>query len=196
MDKDLQTLQFDIDLAELAAVQQILGATDKEFRQAYHRALSRTAVTLNKLGRQLVRDELKARSIKSIRARLQKFRLKKSGNALDELRLWFGLNDLPISRLKGKVNRIGSKRTPKGAMFTPSSSKLSSQSYPNAFVAKLGNGRSIYSRLGKSRFPIKEESIPIKNALQVEIEDQIFAQVPEIFLRHFSLDLKGRVASR
>ncbi len=196
MDSNLQALKFDIDLDELHAVQQMLGATDKEFNQAYNRALSRTAVTLNKLGRQLVRDDLKAQSIKSIRNRLQKFRLNKSGKAFDELRLWFGLNDLSVGRLKGKVTRLGTKRKPAGAMFTPASSKLPTYRNDKAFIARFGKRRSIYSRVGKTRFPIKEGELPIQEAIQVDIEDQIFAQVPEIFLRHFSLDLKGRVSRR
>ena len=63
-----QNLLFDIDLEELEAVKLMLGGTDKEFRQAYNRALSRTAVTLNMLGRRLLRDELQARNLKIGRA--------------------------------------------------------------------------------------------------------------------------------
>ncbi|HHY0435716.1 TPA: phage tail protein [Vibrio parahaemolyticus] len=189
-------LLFDIDLEELEAVQLMLGGTDKEFRQAYNRALSRTAVTLNMLSRRLLRDELQARSIKAIRNRLQKFRLKKSGKALDELKLWFGLNDMPVSKLKGRVRRVGTKKSPKGAVFTPASSALSHQTYSDSFVARIGKRKSIFTRKGQARYPVKEETVPINEAIHVKIEDEIFDQIPDIFLKHFITDLKGRVAQR
>lgn len=191
-----QNLLFDIDLEELEAVKQMLGGTEKEFRQAYNRALSRTAVTLNMLGRRLLRDELQARNMKAIRKRLQKFRLRKSGKALDELKLWFGLNDMPISKLKGRVRRLGTKKSPLGAEFKPGSSSLSSQMYSDSFVARLGKRKSIFTRKGQARYPVREETIPINDAIHVKIEDEIFDQIPEIFLKHFITDLKGRIAQR
>ena len=174
----------------------MLGGTDKEFRQAYNRALSRTAVTLNMLGRRLLRDELQARNLKAIRNRLQKFRLKKSGKALDELKLWFGLNDMPISKLKGRVKRIGTKKSPNGAEFKPASSSLNHQMYPDSFVARIGKRKSIFTRKGKARCPLREETVPINDAIHVKIEDEIFDQIPDIFLKHFITDLKGRIAQR
>ncbi|EPZ5431763.1 phage tail protein [Vibrio parahaemolyticus] len=191
-----QNLLFDIDLEELEAVKLMLGGTDKEFRQAYNRALSRTAVTLNMLGRRLLRDELQARNLKAIRNRLQKFRLKKSGKALDELKLWFGLNEMPISKLKGRVKRIGTKKSPNGAEFKPASSSLNHQMYPDSFVARIGKRKSIFTRKGKARYPVKEETVPINDAIHVKIEDEIFDQIPDIFLKHFITDLKGRIAQR
>ena len=191
-----QNLLFNIDLEELEAVKQTLGGTDKEFRQAYNRALSRTAVTLNMLGRRLLRDELQARNLKAIRNRLQKFRLKKSGNALDELKLWFGLNDMPISKLKGRVRRIGTKKSQNGAEFKPASSLLNNQVYPNSFVARIGKRKSIFIRKGKARYSVYEETVPISDAMHVKIEDEIFDKIPEIFLQHFITDLKGRIAQR
>ena len=191
-----QNLLFNIDLEELEAVKQTLGGTDKEFRQAYNRALSRTAVTLNMLGRRLLRDELQARNLKAIRNRLQKFRLKKSGNALDELKLWFGLNDMPISKLKGRVRRIGTKKSQNGADFKPASSLLNKQVYPNSFVARIWKRKSIFTRKGKARYPVYEETVPISDAMHVKIEDEIFDKIPEIFLQHFITDLKGRIAQR
>lgn len=191
-----QNLLFDIDLEELEAVRQMLGGTEKEVRQAYNRALSRTAVTLNMLGRRLLRDELQARNMKAIRKRMQKFRLRKSGKQLDELKLWFGLNDMPIGKLKGKVKRLGTKKSPAGATFSPAASSLGLQTYSDSFVAKLGKKKSIFTRKGKARYPVREETIPVNDAIHVKIEDEIFSRVPDIFLKHFTTDLKGRIALR
>ena len=186
-------LNFDIDPQEIKAIQKILGANEEQVRKAHNRALSRTAVTMKSLGTKLVRDEMKVKSLKALRQRFQTFRVSsKNKKQLDELRLWFGLNDVRLSDLKGRIARIGSKKKPKGAKFTPAGSG-DVTTYDDAFVAKVRGRRSIWARKGKRRYPIGEKKVAINDRTQVLIEDEVFSQLPEVYLKHFETDLKGRI---
>ncbi|WP_154179661.1 phage tail protein [Vibrio furnissii] len=186
-------LFFDIDEEEIKAIQKIIGATDEQVKKAHNRALGRTANTLKSLTNKLVKDEMRVRNLKALRQRFQSFRVKASGkNQLNELRFWFGLNDLKVSDLRGRMARIGSKKKPKGARFRPHGN-LPEQVYGNGFVTKVRGVRSIWARTSKRRYPIKEQTVPIADNVQVMVEDDIFERLPEIYLRHFEVDLKGRV---
>ncbi|MEZ9525718.1 phage tail protein [Enterovibrio norvegicus] len=184
-----QNLRFDIDTKELIAIADQLEATEAQLEAAYNRALKRTAVTVRSLSNKLIRDKTQAKSLKAIRKRFQHYRL--TSSRFDELKLWFGLNEMSVGALKGRHKRLGTKKKPKGAMFTPKGD-MGAQTYDDGFVARLYNRRSIFARKGERRFPVKEARVPISDALHVAIEDEIFDQLPEIFLRHFESDLKGR----
>jgi len=194
--KNNQNLIFDIDLDELEAIRKQLDATPKEVTKAYNRALSRTAVTIKKLSQRMIKDELQVRNTKILRQRLQQFCVKKSGKGLDELKLWFGLDPFSVGSLKGRTKKNGSRKKPNGATFTPSSPALSSQMFSKGFVAKFSKSKSVFIRTGKGKNAIKEAKIDVDNALQEKIEDEIFDKLPEIFLKHFETDLKGRIAIR
>ncbi|GAA03228.1 hypothetical protein [Photobacterium leiognathi] len=189
-----ESLLFNIDLDELNAIKQSVGATQLEMEKAYGRALSRTSVTINKLALQKLRQVLEPRQLKHLRKRVKQFRVKQSG--MDELKLWFGLNDIQISKLKGTSRRLGSRKKPQGAVFTPRSSHLTKITSPDGFAVKAFGKKSIFTRVGKGRWPIKEERIDIHKAAHWQIEDEVFALLPEIFIRHFTTDIKGRVAIR
>ncbi|CAG9000661.1 MAG: hypothetical protein CENE_02661 [Candidatus Celerinatantimonas neptuna] len=191
-----QNLIFDIDTDELKAIKQMFGANERDMRKAYNRALNRTAVTVQSMSARLLKDELSARKLSAVRARLRHYRLRADGPALSGLKLWFGLNDMPVSQLKGTIRRLGSRKNPDGAQFTPSAQELSARTFRDSFIAKLGSRRSVYHRKGRKRFPVSEDVIAISDALHVRIEDDIFDQLPKIFLHHYTTDLKGRVAKR
>ncbi|WP_459781269.1 phage tail protein [Photobacterium sp. R1] len=195
MNNNPQQLLFNIDLDELAAIQQIVGATESQVKVAYNRALSRTARTVRSLANKKIRDDLQVKSLKAIRKRFQQFRLRSPSKQkkLDELRLWFGLNEMPVGYLRGRIKRKGTRRNPLGAVFTPKG-KMQAQHYEQGFIVNRYNRRSIFTRKGESRFPIQEARVPVSDALHTTIEDEIFDQLPDIFLRHFETDLKGRVA--
>lgn len=193
--KKNQNLMFDIDLDELKAIQSLIGANTTEMLKAYNRALSRTAVTIRKLSLKMMKDSLQAKNAALIRRRLKQFKVKQSGKNLDELRLWFGLNDLPASALKGRSRRKGSKKKPNGAMFIPASPALKPVHEDKGFVAKVKGPRSVFTRNGKERWKISEAKVNIQ-PIQEEIEDDIFVLLPDIFLKHFETDLRGRVAIR
>ena len=106
-----------------------------------------------------------------------KARVHKTGG---EIGVWVGLNDIEVSALRGRVREFDG-----GATFR-------SREYYGAFVAKVGRHRSIYKRRGKERFPIKEQTFPIKDQMDVVLEDEVLPSVAEIFLRNFLSDLRAR----
>jgi len=178
-------LHFEIE--GIREIQEALGATDRQVRFSMARALDRTAATLRKMSQQGFRTELGLRRTEFIRKRLREMKFRGAGFA--GVRLWYGLNDMPISYLKGGVR--ASRRS--GAS---KSSQIGTFHYPHGFILqnpKNGRGRSVFYRTGPSRYPLKEESAPIKDRMDVYIEDNIFDQVPEIFWHHFASDLKSRV---
>ncbi|MCG7551567.1 hypothetical protein [Pseudoalteromonas sp. Of7M-16] len=190
-----QSLLFNIDVNELERIQAELGATPEQVRAAYARALKRTSVTMKSRSLRLMRDSMNAKSLKAIRKRMQtyqsSFGVGLNDNRMDELKLWYGLNDVAVSKLKGRMTRIGTQRNPAGASFN--SSKLGRQDYADGFVAKINKRKSIFSRKGDHRFPVKEKKMGISDDLHVQLEDEIFDELPEVFIAHFSTDLKGRV---
>ncbi|WP_125782849.1 hypothetical protein [Pseudoalteromonas rubra] len=192
-----QTLLFDIDTSEIARLQAQLSATSDQVAAAYDRAMKRTAVTMKSRSLALMRDGMDARSLKAIRKRIHTYRssfgIRKAGQGMGELKLWFGLNDISLSALKGRYSRIGTRSNPAGAAFT--SGALGRQDHHDGFIARVNNRRSIYGRKGRSRWPVREKKAAIYDSLHAEIEDDIFAELPEVFMQHFTTDLKGRVAA-
>lgn len=181
-----EDLIFDIDIEELEYLQQLHEATEKHMKLAYNRALKRTAVTLRALARRYLKDELKLRNLKALRKRLQQYQLK-GGQGMAELKLWFGLNPLPVSALKGRMTQ-----TESGAVFKPAGPS-GNQEYDGAFLAKVNGKKSIWQRASKRRNSIYEHSVPVHKGLQESIEDDVFEKIPGIFLKHFESDLKARV---
>lgn len=181
---------YNIELDELDDIREELGATQNQMIAAYNRAIKRTAVTLKKYITKDVRDTLQTRKNQTLRRRLHQS-TKRRGK-MSELSLWFGLDDMAVSLLKGRLQRVGTKRKPKGAIFTPKSGKAPI-SEKKGFVARLGSKRSIFSRIGKERFPVTELKYPIQALIQHEIEEDIYPHAIDIFLHHFRTDLRGRV---
>lgn len=198
MQSNQQSLLFDIDPSELESVQLMLGGTEKELLAAYNRAIARTSVTMKSRGSKLMRDGMDAKGLKEVRKRMQAyksaFKLGQTSEKLDELKLWFGLNDMSIGRLKGRLSRLGSKRSPAGAAFT--SKTLGQQKYEDGFLGRVRGKRSIFARKGAARFPIREKKVAVSDPLHASLEDDIFSELPEVFIQHFTTDMKGRVAGR
>ncbi len=194
MDKQQQNLAFVIDLDELNAIKGMVGATEAQVLAAYNRALTRTTQTIRKLSNSLIKDELAPKTMQKLRKRLQFFRIKSSSQLkkLDEVKLWFGLDELPVGYLKGTQKRLGSRSKPKGTVFTPKGN-IEAKTYEKGFIANPYGRKSIFSRTSKKRFPIKEAHVSISDQFQITIEDEIFDKLPDIFLKHFETDLKGRV---
>jgi len=190
-------LLFDIDLIELQAAQDKLEATDWQLNAAYNRAIKRTAVTMKSQGSKLLGDGMDAKSLKEVRKRMQThqspFKITQDERNFNELKLWFGLNDMSIGRLKGRVSRLGRKRSPVGAAFT--SKKLGKTEYQDGFVGRVRGKRSIFARKGAARFPVREKKVAVSDAVHIELEDDIFVNLPDVFMRHFTTDLKSRVVA-
>jgi hypothetical protein len=157
-------LHFDIDYGDLVTLQDELAASDRQVYQAFNRALTRTAGTLRRMSSKGLKDELQLRNAKAIRKRLRTLRLKR-GKLLDEVKLWYGTNDLPVSAFKGTPSKTG-----RGATFRG----------------------TIFKRRGRGRLPLVEQTLTVKDKMDVFLEDEIFTEVEEIFFKHFRADLRAR----
>lgn len=179
-------LHFDIDPAQVYALIAELGVTDKQAKFALSRALRRTAATLRRMSERGLRSELDIKKIAYIRRRLKSIKFR--GASFEGMKLWFGMNDMPVSALRGKVAK---DRT--GATF---SGKAGSHSFKGGFITKSarGYGRTILMRKGKARLPLEEAEMPVKDRMDVFVEDRIFVEVEEIFWKHFVRDMTARAA--
>lgn len=146
-------LPVDIDVDAIWRIAEHIGATHKQFRAAYSRALKRTAATLRKKAMADLKDGLAPRSLDLVRRRLLSFRLDRASQSqLDNFRLWFGLNAIKVKDLKGRINGrvrphhtrrdkstgryIKARRQAENARFTPKGSLLSPRTFENGEVAR------------------------------------------------------------
>jgi hypothetical protein len=173
-------LGFEFDARALKAIGDEFDASEKDLRNAYARALRRTAQTMKTRARKGLRTKLGLRTAGELRKRLQGFRFKR-GKGLGEVSLWFGLNNMRVSAFKGRA-----KRAAQGASF-------GGQDFEGAFVGRNAKGRqTIMRRVSKGRWPIKEETMPIEDEAQIYIEDEIFDEIEEVFFKHFRAEVRSR----
>lgn len=205
-------LPIDIDVDAIWQIADSIGATQKQFRAAYSRALRRTAATLRKKALSDLKDGLAPRSIGLVRRRLLSFRLDR-GSRLDNFRIWFGLNAIKVKDLKGRINGrlrprhtlrdkstgrfIKARRQVKNAGFTPKGSLLSTLTFENGEVArsKRENRRTVVIRDPQTR-RTREAEVDIYEPMLNYIEDNAFAEAMDIFMHHFETDIRGRVKAR
>ncbi len=178
-------LYFDIDESQLNAVTAELGLTEKQIQFAFDRALKRTAATLRKLSEKGLKSELEIKKMSYLRRRLKTLKMRKSG-AGSEIKLWYGLNDMPVSTLKGSMSK-----TTSGAAF---SGKAGSKDFKGGFIgnSKFWKSKTIFARKGKARLPLTEAELPVKDKMEVFVEDKIFTEVDAIFWKHFIRDVTAR----
>lgn len=180
-------VNIEFDVQGVREIVDALGATEKQAKLALSRALQRTAATLRRESERGFKSELDLKKLAFIRKRLKSIKLR--SGTFEGAQVWYGLNDMPLSYLRGSVR--GGKSG--GAAF---SGKAGSFNFPNGFVVKnpaIGRGKSIYQRKGQARLPIREANAPIKDKMDVYIEDVIFDKIPEILFKHFKQDLTARV---
>lgn len=174
-------IKFDIDVDEIKLVARSLDATGEQVGQAISRALSRTAATMRRRAAKALREGLELRRAAAIRRRLRSLRTRRRGNE-QIASLWAGLNDLRIGDLKGRP-----KAYPAGVAFR-------STEFHGAFIAKgKGGRRTVFKRVGDRRLPLQEQTFPIKDQADVIIEDEVFWDLPAVFMDHFRRDLAARV---
>lgn len=183
-------IRFDIDPGEIRLIAREMNATESQVGKAITRALSRTSQTLKKNSLPALKTGLDLRrDYSGMRERLKDLKLRRKG-AIQSIGIWFGLNDLPVSAFKGSP-----KQTATGAEFK-------GRTFPGAFVKKRNskyrpadNGKlTIYKRKSRARKPIIEQTVWIKGYADEILEDQVFPETVEIFLRHFRTALRGYVA--
>ena len=180
-------LDFEIDGRELAKIGEELQATEKEIRYAFSRALRRTASTLRKESSKGLQSELGLRRAKLLRRRLKDFRIKR-GKTMGEVKLWYGLNNLPVSEFKGQVSEASG-----GAQFR---GKAGRHTIEGGFVRKKGGKgkKTILRRVKRTTYPVAETTLPINDKAAVFLEDEVFTELESIFWRAFRDDLTRRVA--
>ena len=180
-------LQFDLDAKQIGQLVTELGLTERQAKYALARALRRTAATLRKMSETGLKSDLDIRKLAYLRRRLRFSRF--SRGSLEGARLWYGTNDMPVSALRGSI-----RKTKDGASF---SGKAGSHSYDGGFVGKSKRGwtknrRTIFVRKSGKRLPISEVQLPVKDRMDIFIEDEVFDQIDGIFWKHFERDMLAR----
>ncbi len=172
-----------INNVDISAIIDMFADLDpKAISLAFHRAMRRTEQTLLSQSRKVLQAELALRNQKSMKARVRTY-IRPAAADTDEMKFWFGMNDLSPNAFKGTP-----RKTRGGLMFRGSY-------YGKAFVS-LRKGRKVYmQRETDQRFPITKLTIPIPEDIIVKIEDEVLERMPDIFLRHFETDLRGRSKS-
>lgn len=196
---------FSIDIAQLRTVQAAVGATESQFIAAYHKALKQTTARLYKASTTLMLSTLGAKGKQVTQRRVRAFVSKVSRDKPGGGKIWFGLNDIPVSTLKGSMRnprkvkrrrdekgRFVKSKGARGATFIPKSSSLSPSSFPNSFVATVKDKRSIYIRQANGF--LTEAREPVYDPMVGAIGADIFPQAGEMLLDYFTKDINGRVA--
>lgn len=175
-------LHFDFDASEMRKIADEFGATEKQLRFAYSRALRRTASNMKTQARKGLRQRLALRSAAELRTRMAGFKFRAGKGAdMGGVRMWFGLNDLRASAFKGR------------ARATSSGASIAGRSVPGGFVARNSKGqRTVMRRVGKSRYPIAEARLDIQEEAGVFIEDEVFDEIEEVFFRNFRAEIRAR----
>lgn len=199
---------IDLDLGALLSVPEVVSATEGQILGAYKRALMRTGSALRVKARNQFKAGINPRTINTLRTRLKMFSSRSSGLSLNQLRLWFGLNDMPVRYLKGKLsgrkqhqNRdpatgrfIAASRSQrkKYAEFTPQSA-LKSTRFENGYISRVrGGGRTI--RVFSEEFKRSDEAaIEIVDVMEERINKEIRAIAASVFMDEFRKDLQRRV---
>ncbi|MEQ3671374.1 phage tail protein [Pseudophaeobacter sp.] len=173
-------LGFEFDARALKAIGDEFDASENDLRNAYSRALRRTAQTMKTRARKGLRTKLQLRTAGELRKRLQGFRFKR-GKGMGEVSMWFGLNDMRVSAFKGRA-----AQTAGGASF-------GGFDFAGAFVAKNAKGRrTVMRRVSHKAWPIREERAPIEDEAQIFIEDEVFDEIEEVFFKHFRAEVRSR----
>lgn len=173
-----------IDGSQIERLALDLALTEKQVRYAMARAVARTTATLRRMSEKGLKSELDVRRMAYLRQRLKSVKVR--GSVSEGARLWFGLNDMPVSALRGRVTSGA-----RGATFA---GKAGGMSFPDGFKRKAqrGGGPTILMRRGRERLPVDEARIPVKDKMDAFIEGEIFAKVGEIFWENFERDALAR----
>ena len=173
-------LSFEFDARELNKIADEFGASEKDLQFAYSRALRRTAQTMKTRARKGLRSELEMRTAAELRKRLQGFRFKR-GKEMGQVRMWFGLNDMRVSKFKGRPARTGS-----GARY-------GKQEFSGGFIGKNRAGkRTVFKRETAHRASAREVKMPIADKAQIYVEDVVFGEIEEVFFKNFLAEVRAR----
>ena len=169
-------LAFDIDDGALEKIAKEYAATPKQVKLATNRALKRTAGTIRRLSSTGLQSELGLRNAKALRRRIKQYRVGKGGGAI---KLWYGVNDLPVSAFKGRPQKVS------GGI------KFGETMLHGAFFARIGGKRLVMQRHGKGRWDIGEATLPVADRMMIYLEDNVFVDIDTIFFKHFNHEIRA-----
>lgn len=205
-------LPFDIDVGGMDKLATALGATKNQMRLAYSRALKRTLSKVTTASIKLMKDRVGIRDSKRVKQRVLAFsHQRENPRELGGLKLFFGLNALRLSEIRGRASGRGGRhhdyRDPQTGRFAARPRRRKSdipQFRPEggAMPSSLSFGED--SHIGRTRKG--RRSIFIRDGLRAKeaeadiyvptidaIEDDIFANIPDIFMKEYERDLRARV---
>lgn len=170
-------IMFDFENGDMAEVVAELGATPKQAKLAGIRAAKRTAGTIRRIASKGLKTELGLRNATALRRRIKEYRVDSRWTGY---KVFIGLNDLPVSAFKGRAKKVAG-----GVMY-------GEVMLHGAFFVKLNGGTKIMVRHGKKRWSIGQATIPVGQRAMTFLEDNVYADVNSIFMKHFLDDLRAR----
>lgn len=196
-----------IDAGELRALAERVGATSAQMSAAYNKALRGTLAKYRRQALSLMMKQTGAADKNAVKRRVKTFsqRLMLSAVKPGEGKLWFGLNALPVSALKGQMEaplaterrrdargRFVRATGARGATFNPASPELATLSFPASFIGIVRGRQSIWQRDGRGF--VHEATVPVYGPVRRAISDDLYGEMNSELLRRFEQDLRGRIA--
>jgi hypothetical protein len=164
-------LEINVSASRIQALVDMLQAGDREAVAAFKSTLGKMASWVRTKSLRDLSGKLKLQQ-NILRKRLRTYRFMGGSTAMrmGEVKVWYGLNDIPYSRLK-PVQR-GNGVAAMGGRFIK-----------DAFIAELRGHPEVLKREGRERLPIKVQYERIADKATTYIED--FVLVSEEFERQF-----------
>lgn len=166
-----------IGIPSVDAIAKNLAATEKQVEQAMRSAIRKTMIWAGNQGRSGIAERLNIR-LSATKGRVKVFIRADEGMA----KSFFGLNDLPSSRLNPK-------QTATGATMEGMKGEVK-----HAFVAKGKSGKKfVFLRKTDARFPITQVGLPINDIGQEVIANEVFPKVEDRFLFEFQREMQWQI---
>lgn len=158
-------LSIDIDEGKISDISREFGATEKQVRYAYSKALTRTAGTLRKIATSGIKTELGLKNAKLLRQRI-KLRKRKGANSASAT-IWVGTRDMPYSDFKGRRTK------------TETGVRVGDDLIHGGFVGtSVFTGRKeIFKRKGRQSHPIVLVGKPIHERVVTYLEDNVYVDI-------------------
>ena len=141
-------IDLDFDTKEIKKLLKDFPVDEKVIRASHNAALRKAADYLHKIALRTFSEDLKL-SIQLLKNRIKKYRMPAVGG-MGRMKLFFGLNSIPMHKLSPQQQSDGVKAGPAFAK--------------SAFMAKLQKGSSrtgVYKRKGKARMPVEAQHYQI-----------------------------------
>lgn len=199
---------FYIDFDDLDTIRETAGATKSQMIAAFNRALKRTTAKLQREAVALMIGETAVKGKSRVKKRVRSFTERAAGNQAGAGKIWFGLNDMAVSDLKGGIRnprgltpknrrrdqrgRFLPARGSRGATFTPRGQALHPTTFINSFAGTVRGKKSIWIRSENGH--VHEAMLPIYNSMIPGIRGDIFSEAGHILMTYYEQDLRGRIA--